>query len=748
MTYNEDDIQEMVQDIKTKRADWEVNAEAVEKMWALQPFEEAQQTYLQQDGIEAFATADPYNIIQLFQRFVAGEPRIEIPYLTAEKADEKRSGKIEAWLMAYWAQMRRQNSRNPVQDAAWHTGVRGRGAIDVQWVGFDLPGIAREEGRAPIETRILDPLNTGFCYGPFGLDYAYHNYKATRSYIETVYPDYEFAGPSDTKRRSAKQYDVVSMWIAEPDRILHCVTVDKNFAKRPTKTKYRIIPMVEWMGDGAPIDDEAARSLSLLHPINGLWQAKSRIISNMATGMTYYFNPILMLKNPKDEPWKGDIEVRPGGKFEMTGDQDATFLRPDPNVPMATTLLNVIDAQIQQATFPSVMYGEEGGASSGYAINQLASSARGRINTCRMNLESSFERVNQIILMLVEVFGGDEGVTLMVSGREPGERGAPLTLSKKDIQGNYANEVRLVPEIPTDETQRLVTWDTLVEHGRVSNQFYRDRIINVPVPRDEELRISLEQAVKSSPELQQKMWLAAIRQSFKEGDEWRRLIAGTPYEQLNQAEEAWVEQEKQRKEAERLAKAQAKEQEQQQAKEQAAMDEYLRTGQPPEGWHAMPDGSIMRDSDMQETGNGLPPLMPPGPPMDLGASPGESPMAGAPRGFPPPSPGMPPAMPGALPPEQTGMLGGGLPLGLPPGMGPGPSPQGPPLQGPLPGPPGVPPEMGSGGIPGLTPEMMGVPPEGGPPGMYQAMQGAPLTEEEIARRLLGAIQNGPPPPQR
>lgn len=720
MKYTIDEVKGMVADTERKLIEYRRNAEAIEKMWALQPFKESPQVILDQDGIEAIATADPYNVIQLLMRFVAGEPRIEIPYLSTTDEDDRRSEKLEEFLTAYWAQLRRQAGRNLMQDAAWYSGVRGRGVLEVQWVGYEMPERLRAS-RTPVNVRMLDPLDCGFCYGPWGVDYAFHRYDTTRSYISQAYPDYELDDRPQNGKRDNKKYRVTSFYYAEPDSVWHCVMIDDKWAKEPVKTEYVDIPLIEWTGDGAPIADEAARSLSLLHPLKDLWPAKSRLVSRMSTMFLYYAEPIYTASNPKDQGWKQELVIKPGAVFELTGEQKLDVIRADANIPMATTLLQIIDAQIQQATFPSVMYGEEGGAASGYAINQLASSARGRINTIRMNLESAIERANELILSCIERFDEGEGVTVMGVGSEPGVRGRPMTLKASDIKGSYANTVTLVPEIPTDETQRLMTWKQLAEAGFVSQQFVRDRIMNLPVPKDEDMRVTLERAYQQMPELQQKAALAAIRERYKKGDQWRRIIAGTPLEQLNKMEEQWVEQQAAEKEAAKQAKKMEKEAEEQ----AAAMQKFMATGEVPKGWHLMPDGTLMKGEGMPLGGAGLPPLPPGMGPLEM---PGQMP------------PGMPPEMQGPLPPELMGMLGGEPP----PGMG---GPGMPPDMGMPPGamgPPGMP-GMASGPGSLMTPEMMGIPPTGGPPGMFQEMQGQPLTDEEIARRLMGPGAGGPPP---
>jgi hypothetical protein len=340
-------------------------------------------------------------------------------------------------------------------------------------------------------------------------------------------------------------------------------------------------------------------------------------------------------------------------------------------------MLTMVDQQIQQATFPSVMYGEGMGNASGYAINQLGQAARGRINVIRENQESALERANELLFQLVEVFGGDEGVKIWGKSAYEG-RGKPLVLKAKDIKENYANDVRLIPEIPADETQRITTWLQLVKEQIISKATFRDRILNVPIPRDEDTRVTIDQ-VMMTPEMGQKKSLRAL-QSWYGKDTWEILIAGTPLEQVQKQEQAMIDQKAAEKEAAKLARKEERDMKSMMGNLPPELMQMMMAGGPPPGM-----------------GGGM---MPPG----------------APSGMPPEGIGGPP----------PGMMPEGMPPMMPPGgdmsMG------------------GPPPEMG-----GMTPEMMGIPPTGGPPGMYQELTGQPLTDEEMQRRLME--QGGGLPPE-
>jgi len=693
MKLDEGDIKDLVAETERKRSDWAKAAEEWEKMWALQRFDDTRTDIKELDGIEAITTPDPFNIVQMVSRIVASDIRVEIPYIDATEEDDDRSIKMEEWITSFWQRSSRQQGRNIIDDMTWQSAVRGRGAMQILWVQDELPKKLQGK-RLPILPRTLDPLNVGVKRGPYWTEHAYHKYDASYSDIKQRYPDYELPDLRDRYKATwEKKLKTIDFWYMDEDgNVCHCVTIDDKFAKKPTKTDYPEIPIIEWMADGAPVEEEMARSLSILHPIRASWKYKCELVSKIGTGLLYYFDPLMIAKGfgPGQK-----IQAGPGEIAYLEADQSVDAYRPEPNVPMAEKMLAIIQQGMDQAAFPPVAFGDApGGVTAGFALNNLTQQAKNRVGTIRGNLEGALEQANELIFMLVENFADAKGVEMWGKSSMNDSRSRPIVLKGKDIGGIYANEVRLIPEAPGDESARIGIYLQMVDKGIISKATMRNRGVNIPLPRDEETRVAIEAALQM-PEMAQKATLRAIQKMFRKQDDWEINIIGTPLQQMYDMEKQWLEQQAQQEEAAKEAKRQAKIQQEQ----QLLMEEMAKLGiMPPQGMQPPPG------------------MMPP--PMN----------ASSPGGMPPMPPGMPPGMQGPSSGMGPGMMPGMPPGGMPPGSMPT-------------GQQGVPPEaMGM-----MTPEAMGIPP-GGLPGDFQAMQGQPLPDDEMLRQLM--MQGGAPmPPQ-
>jgi hypothetical protein len=642
MKLDAQEIKQLVSETERKRADWMRAADLWEKDWSLSRYEDSRLDHRELDGVDTVVTPDPFNIVQLLQRFVADEMRVEVPSLSVKEDDDDRSEKIEEFLIAFDRESNHQQGCNHINDKVWQSGVLGRGASQVIWIGDVLPKGVLTRNILPIWRRKLDPRNVGVGRGPYWVDYAYHKYKTTRSEIEQRYPKFKLSIVPDGHVVHGywnDKYEVVDFWCLHQGAIWHSVVIDGEWAKSPVKTDYPDIPIIEHYADGAPIDDELARSLSILHPIHDLWQMKCDVLSKVATGLMYHYDPLMIARNfgPNDK-----ITAGPGEIIYLQGEQSLDMFRPEPNVPMAQNLLAMIQTGIDQATFPAVTYGEApGGVQAGFAINNLSQQARSRANTIRNNIEAAMEAENQLVLGLIEAFAPDEGVEIYGRSQRR-DRGGPLRLTKKDIKGNYANHVMLIPEQPMDDVQRLLAYSGLIEKGIISRSFFQNRVMNIPVPRDEELRIAAEQTIQM-PEIQQKRALRALQKTYKQ-DDWELLIQGTPLQQVWETEKQWLEQKKAEAEAAKEARRQERMQ-----REMQEMMASMPPGMPPMGPPPM-DGS-------------MPPL-PPGGPMMPGGMPPLPPDPSMPPGMspdlqPPGLPGMPPGMAGQMSPDMLGMGGPG-----------------------------------------------------------------------------------------
>src|SRR5687768_3991277 len=162
--------------------------------------------------------------------------------------------------------------------------------------------------------------------------------------------------------------------------------------------------------------------------------------------------------------------------------------------------------------------------------------------------------------------------------------------------------------MPMDDTQKILAWSNLVEKGLISKAFFRDEALNVQMPRDEETRIALEQALQS-PEMQLKAQLRALQKSYDQAD-WELMIQGTPLQQVHEQEQQWEQQKEAQAEAAREARRQEKMQKEMQER---MMEQMANMPPPPMGPEMMPPGG-MPPGGIPLGGPPMPPGIPPGPP--------------------------------------------------------------------------------------------------------------------------------------
>jgi hypothetical protein len=606
MKLSKEDICERVADTEDKRAGFNKLAKRAEDMWGLKVFKRSTRQAIEQDGQEQVVTPDPYNVVNLALRLVSDKPLIEVPAYELTDDSTSYSDVREKWLHAAWQELHKLQGENLIGNAKWQSFVLGRCAFQVSWIKKMLPEGMRKT-RFPIHVRNLSPYNVGIERGPYYVEHAYHKYGTTLAKVLQEYPNArrkKVVADRISSTRNGEDWrreEVVftDFWYRDKDgKIYNAKMVDDDFIQQPSESSYVDIPIVEAYGDTSMASDPSLKSLSLLFPMDGLWQFKCRNMSMMATGLLWYFWPFIYLTNETGQV-VSDLRIRPGGMEQFPPGTNVNVVQIQPNMPLAQSVMNSLESSMQQATFPGVMYGEApGDLQAGYGVNLLAQAASGRVDQVRRNLEVAIEKVNELMLGMVETFATEsEGVTIYGHNAKNNKPFSETLYPSSMEDGFYKNRVTLRPQMPEDDLQRLTLGKTLVDSGLISARTYRDRWLNVELPDDEENRIFLEQAMKS-PELMPKTMLAVL--SAYSPDKWREYIRGTPLEQL-------VEQ----------------------------------LEQPP----------------MPEPGMEMPPGMPPTPPSQPMGMPPGMPM-GLPPGMPPVQPEAPVVGPmgGGIPPEMMGQL--------------------------------------------------------------------------------------------
>lgn len=642
-------ILDRVNRLEDKRAGYKTIAAYWEKMWSLDPgfgrsLEEAVKA-----GQEQIVLPTPFNIVNLAQRLLASEPKIDVmPREVAVREAEEDAELCEKWLTAMWTRINLQQKRNVLGDAIWYALVRGRFAFEVKWVKDELP--TRLQGRGfPIMIRTLDPMNVGVHQGPLYTEYAYHKYETSLLDVLQRWPKLRnVEGDSELGRLMREMEDndgagedatveMTDFWYQDKKgNIWNAVLAGDEFAKTPKKTDYPEIPIVVGRGDYAPNLGDEYDGLSILHPLKGLWEYQCRLASQMGTGLLWHFWPAILVSNEMGEVQE-DILIGPGKTTPAPAGTKVDLIRIDPNVPLAQAVYGQVDAHVQQSGFPEVMYGKApGDLQAGYGVSLLSDAAKGRIKNFLESLEMALSHVNGLVMAIIEEFGEDGVQIWGVNDRD--DEKFVLKLSGDMIKGNYDNRVTLTPQIPQNVDRKQTLGLRLADQKYISAQTLRDKFLDIAMPSDETRRIAIEELFQSDELRPLRLRRAAV--SY-EPEKWKELLAGTPFMPPPPEGFEWAPDGTLRELP-------------QQPPQQPQMQGpgAPPPGGPPPGMHPMPDGSMMPDEMMQQgpPGPGGPPMPGQGGPPPGG--PGQAATLVGPTGG-----GMPPELDaGQFTPEDLQML--------------------------------------------------------------------------------------------
>ena len=597
-----EDILDRVTRGEAAHAGYRARAMRWEQMWRLKAFDETAAQW-QKEGREQVTLPDPYNVVNLAMRLLSDDPAIEVPSEDVSEGKDESAEKRQRFLQALWYRAKREQRTNLVKDAAWQGFVRGRFAFEIKWIREQLPPRQRDR-RMPLLLRTLDPLNVVIEQGPLGPMWGYHKYESERVQILQRWPELASKIDGGGTDDESKMVVMVDFWWVDQKTgaIWNAVIADDEFASKPKETDYPDIPLILGYCDGAPVADEESRSLSILHPLDGLWQYQCRLASQMGTGMLWYFWPAVLVKNEFGHALP-DFEVTPGTTTALPPGASVEVLQINPNVPLAQALAGQLEQASQASTFPSVMYGDSpGNISAGYGIQILADAASGRVDNLRENMEMAIETINEIALALVEKMAGSKGVA--VWGRDEASDGIyHVEILPSDVAGYLENYVRLTTNVPNDDIGKQTLHLRLVESGILSKRTFRQKSLNMPLPSDEEERVLVEQAMME-PSIRQREMQEAMKQYYGEEGLGSGMMGPPP-------------------------------------------------GGPPPGMMVPPPPPA---PPPQQGMGALPPgMMPPGMPPEMMPPPPGGPMGGPPMGMGGPGMPSPQAMNGGMSPELLGM---------------------------------------------------------------------------------------------
>jgi hypothetical protein len=583
-----------------------------------------------QQGQEQIITPAPFNTVNLSQRLLSTTPRIDVmPEEVSDEESVETAQSKEKWLNGMWKRANLDKRRNIIADASLYGLLMGRPVFDIRWVENKLPKL-RKERQLPISIRALDPRNVGIHQGPLYTEYAYHTYTTSVLDIKQEYPDledkvdeksrlFEQLMKVDKETGSGEEHDItiVDFWYISPrtGKVWNCIIGEDQFLKEPSETDYPDIPIVVGRADYGLGLGEEWNGVSILHSMRGLWQAECRLISLMMTGVLWDFWPAMTVQNEYGAS-VGDVVISPGKTTQIPWGTKVDTIHLNPNTNIAQAVAAQVNAYMQQSTYPDVMFGKApGDLNAGYGVSLLSDAAKGRIKNLTESLEFIISHINSMALAIVEAFADKKGVTLAIFD-ERNRTPMKLVLTPEMVGGNYANEVKITPDLPDDFMGKITMGLRLAESGKISDQTLRSDWLG-SVPTDEQKRIDYEAALKAE-ELRANMVLKTLVDSRGE-KEALRLLYNTPMMPPPPPGKVW-----------------------EQKKFMGEVKLVDMPEQPPMGPNGMPPSPAM----------GPPPGMPP-----PGAMPPGMPPMGGPPPMPPPQ-GPPPGPP-PMPPELEQLLAAG-----------------------------------------------------------------------------------------
>jgi len=486
--------QDRVSDLDTKRATWAKWCGDFEKMVRLEAFDMTAKK-AHEEGKELFSRPVPYNVVNLTRRLLSGPMEVEaVPAEDTDEAREKAEA-LEQWLSGFWYRISRDQQRNIKNDLIWFGTVRGRMTIDVRWVGDQMPERAKGK-RLPFLVRALDPLNVYCGYDAWGITWGCHKYEPTVAEFKSRWPkarlkdrDYKDLEDDDT-------IEVLDYWEWFNDKVYNCIIAGEELVKKPAQMgAYPAIPFIEGFCDPTPLLQEEMRGLSMLFGIKDTWPYENRLLSQLATGMLWYFWPaILIYEATQGAAQKLNIQVGPGMDIPVDpGIKSIETLSINPNIPLAEAMLELVQRATEDATYPSVLFGTPPGAStSGYAINLLGSAAEGKIGVLQEPLETLLAEASAMAVNMVKEMA-EEPLAVYSEGED--RRMERIVLDPKDIPEDVMVFCKIQPNIPSDDMQMKMIGLREVEAHARSRHSYREDVAKMPRPLREEERVLVEMAM-------------------------------------------------------------------------------------------------------------------------------------------------------------------------------------------------------------------------------------------------------------
>ena len=439
------------------------------KLYRLEPYDAG-------DGYRSYTSNEPQVMAdKIISWLTSAEMVVRIPFSGNERDQRDADNQKERFLTGIVRAADENLSMRllpPLRDQlAWYTTLRG-------WYAGRVLLIKNDKGETNIDITPWDPLNTFWCEGDDGLDWACYRIRKSPSEIAKQYKVKSGDLGEDTEE-SIFVYDFY-------DREDNYVVMQDRLLKKRTKHGYDGVPCFVGMVGSAPLvqSDEVGTDAiadfgeSVFKHNRENFENNNFMMSTMLELTARSRKQGLKVKSRdgtkslEEDPYQEGSEislaqgeeVEPLGMLEMAKESGA--------------FMGLVSSEVQRGGLPYSIYGELQFQLSGYAINTLRQGIETVLSPRIQALERAYRQIFNIIS---EQYGSGKFKSVEVSGRDRERMYFSAEISPDIVKKGGDPEVSIMSQLPQDDMSKM-SMAQIAREGEVPllpDIFIRDMILGL-----------------------------------------------------------------------------------------------------------------------------------------------------------------------------------------------------------------------------------------------------------------------------
>ena len=439
------------------------------KLYRLEPYDAG-------DGYRSYTSNEPQVMAdKIISWLTSAEMVVRIPFSGNERDQRDADNQKERFLTGIIRAADENLSMRllpPLRDQlAWYTTLRG-------WYAGRVLLIKNDKGETNIDITPWDPLNTFWCEGDHGLDWACYRIGKSPCEISKQYK-VKYGDVGEATEESIFVYDFY-------DREDNYVVMQDRLLKKRTKHGYDGVPCFVGMVGSAPLvqSDEVGTDAiadfgeSVFKHNRENFENNNFMMSTMLELTARSRKQGLKVKSRdgtkslEEDPYQEGSEislaqgeeVEPLGMLEMAKESGA--------------FMGLVSSEVQRGGLPYSIYGELQFQLSGYAINTLRQGIETVLSPRIQALERAYRQIFNIIS---EQYGSGKFKSVEVSGRDRERMYFSAEISPDIVKKGGDPEVSIMSQLPQDDMSKM-SMAQIAREGEVPllpDIFIRDMILGL-----------------------------------------------------------------------------------------------------------------------------------------------------------------------------------------------------------------------------------------------------------------------------